>query len=333
MTSDSITHKKVSTLFKYIGGKSWLKEQLRERISYLLTHKKTDIHSYVEPFSGGLGAFLNIYDLLITHDIHHIILNDINTEIIHFYTLVQNNPQQLIEQYMLLEDGFKKTVPSLALNNLHHLHDKIRIKQLLHGSHHYFNSIRLRYNELRAIPVSEQGAFHYDMISACLLFLQNHSFNGIYRENAKGQYNTPFNWSGKVYTIEQIEQKILTAHHIFKQFNIQFTNFSYEKIDYNLQSLYYLDPPYLNVHTLSENKYHQEQFSIGDQEKLIYLIKDTSFLYSNHDSLILDKFFDHYIQNKKYFDKNIISRKNIISASSESRKIDKVEMLVSHYLL
>ena len=91
-------YKKVSTLFNYIGGKGWLKETLRLEISSIL--KNSSIDTYVEPFSGGLGAFLNIYDILIKNNIKKVILNDINAKIINFYTTVKENPELLIKEYI-----------------------------------------------------------------------------------------------------------------------------------------------------------------------------------------------------------------------------------------
>ena len=53
----------VKVLFKYIGGKTWMKDIIRKSIKETL--KNNNINTFIEPFAGGLGCFLNIYDLLI----------------------------------------------------------------------------------------------------------------------------------------------------------------------------------------------------------------------------------------------------------------------------
>ena len=58
--------------------------------------------------------------------------------------------------------------------------------------------------------------------------------------------------------------------------------------------------------------------------QLIDKIKELNFIYSNHfDERILNKFNDF-----ENIDVEKVFRKNIISASKESRKKDKVEMLI-----
>lgn len=51
----------VSPLFKYIGGKSWLKDELNNTVNKVLKDNP-NIDTYIEPFAGGLGAF---WELLI----------------------------------------------------------------------------------------------------------------------------------------------------------------------------------------------------------------------------------------------------------------------------
>lgn len=44
---------KIKPLFKYIGGKSWLRDELRKNVYESLVNK--NITAYAEPFTGGLG--------------------------------------------------------------------------------------------------------------------------------------------------------------------------------------------------------------------------------------------------------------------------------------
>lgn len=305
--------KKIMPLFNYIGGKTWLKEHLKKEVSKILFEKK--ITHYAEPFAGGLGAFLGVYDTLIEKGVKNIILNDINGKLINFYQMVQNNSHELIESYIALENDYALTISEEA-KLLHKTKDKLLLKKELLNSEKYYKKVRDSFNK-------EQKNIDS---AVALLFLQNHCFNGIYRENSKGGYNTPFNWDCKIFTHEKISEKIMAVHELFKKFNIEFSNKSFEDLDFNDYTLYYLDPPYVNEIEALENQYNKDSFNIDKQKSLIKAIETTSFIYSNHDNEFLIKEFSN---NNMNIEIKRISRKNIISASNESRKQDKVEILVS----
>ena len=60
---------KVNPPFKYIGGKYWLQKELSILVKKQLA-KNCHIDTYCEPFCGGLGAFLNIYHILLENNIN-----------------------------------------------------------------------------------------------------------------------------------------------------------------------------------------------------------------------------------------------------------------------
>ncbi len=306
-------YEKVTPLFKYIGGKTWLKNHLRQELLYILSANK--VETYIEPFSGGLGAFLGIQDLLRQNGINKVILNDINSKLINFYKTIQKESNDLIVAYVKLENEFSSLVPSKYFS-LNPKLEKIEIKEILKLAEDFYIKTR---NEFNSNSNSVENA-------ARLLFLQKHCFNGIYRENSKGGYNTPFNWDGKSFSKEFIEEKINAIKALFSKFDIIFTNKSFIELEYVSTNLYYLDPPYINE-DIGENKYNKDSFGIREQKKLIEKISKVPFIYSNHDNkILLDEF-------KKYnLDLHIrkIARKNIVSASAQSRKEDKLEILITN---
>lgn len=305
--------KKTMTLFNYIGGKTWLKEHLKKEVTQILSQKK--LTHYVEPFAGGLGAFLGVYDTLLSNGINNVILNDINGKLINFYNVVQNKPEELIKEYIALEQKFLLTIPEEA-KTFHKTKDKIILKTILKNAEQYYKQVRSNYNEVQTEIES----------AITLLFLQNHCFNGIYRENSKGGYNTPFNWEARVYTEDKVREKIMAVHTLFKKFNIEFSNKSFQDLAFNDYTLYYLDPPYINEVEALENQYHKDSFDVEKQKDLIKTIKNSSFIYSNHDNPVL---IEEFTNNGINIEVKRIPRKNIISASNESRQTDKVEILVS----
>ncbi|NCQ50402.1 Dam family site-specific DNA-(adenine-N6)-methyltransferase [archaeon] len=298
-------------LFKYIGGKSWLRDELRMHVVESL--QKTKITTYAEPFAGGLGSFLNVYDLLLENNIKDVILSDINEALIYTYNAIKYNHQNFIYEFLLIENQFSQLIDSSWKEK-----SKNDIKICLKNAEIFFNIIKKEFNlNKNKVDIRQ---------SAKLVFLQKHSFNGIYRENLKGEYNTPFNWSGSN-MIDTIEDKVNEIHNLFNKFNLTFITQSFENIDYNNNTLYYLDPPYLND-SFGENKYNKSSFNISQQILLINKIKDFNFIYSNHKSDLLIKEFE----NIKDINIKEIARKNIMSSNSESRKKDKIEILISHHI-
>lgn len=293
-------------LFKYIGGKTWLKEKLREQVSNVLS-KKT-INTYVEPFAGGLGAFLGIYDLLIENNVKKVILSDINIGLINLYNDIKFHSEQLCADIINLEQEFSKTVNEPASNK--------HTKEELEEANQYFKTVRSNFNLHKGDNSTEQ--------SARLVFLQKHSFNGVYRENGKGDYNTPFNWSAATIDLT-IKDRIVELKQVFDAFDIVFEVKSYEHHDYNDNALFYLDPPYLNTKDVMENKYNKDGFNIDNQLDLINKIQQTNFIYSNHDSEILE----NELNKNSRVEIARINRKNIMSASSASRADDKSELLAT----
>lgn len=313
----NIENKTVKPVFKYIGGKSWLREQLREKVEKQLIAK--NIKLYIEPFAGGLGSFLSVYDILIKHKIENVVLNDINAKIIMFYKCLRDTPELLLENFTLLETNFALTIPD-EVRKLHITKDKVVLKEKLESANDYFKSCKEKFNTTK----------NEIEISSILLFLQFHSFNGIYRENSKGLYNTPFNWDYKKIDIELIKSRIFSVRDALKSLNVKLSTGSYEGVIKNKDALYYIDPPYINENNLNENAYSKNGFSLSDQQNLLLLLCDKNYIYSNHKNenlkIIINK------ENKGITEIEYINRKNIMSSKKESRKDDKIEILVTHTL-
>lgn len=302
----------VRPLFAYVGGKTFLKEKLNEKILYVLNHKK--ITSYEEWFSGGLGSFFAVCGTLIDYKIKKIVLNDINTKLISLYSNIsEGKGNQIIKEYMILENEFYNNIPSISINR-HKTKEKDILKLELVEARDYYKKIVEKFN--KSTDSFEQSVY--------LIFLQNHCFNGIYRENNSGNYNTPFNWEAKKITEEIISKKINDVFDCFKNFDITFKSCDFENLEINPNSLIYLDPPYLN-NGIGENKYNKNTFVLNKQITLIEKIKDTDFIYSNHYD---DRLVNLFEPNDLY-SIDLVKRRNIISSSADSRGEQKIEVLIS----
>ena len=292
-----------------------MRNHLREGVSSIIDNHH--ITRYVEPFCGGLGAFFSVYDILVKNGIKDIVLNDINHHLLTFYKAVNECPMTLIKDYMTLEHAFESTIP-IGIHSIDRKNDAETYKLEMRNAETFYKKIREQFNSNQF-----DGAMH----GAHLLFLQKHCFNGIYRENSKGHHNVPFNWEYKSFKEDDIKQSIMNASQAFSHFSIQFTNCSFKDMEFQNTDLIYADPPYLNEKDLNENKYSKGGFTLEDQVTLIEKLASHCFLYSNHDNpLLIDAL------NVANTDDGVeilrLSRKNIISSSSESRKNDKIEILV-----
>ncbi len=320
-TVNDLTAKPV---FKYIGGKTWMSEILNKKVEKFIKNKK--ITTYIEPFAGGLGSFLAVQNKLFKNNIHNIVLNDINLNIINLYQQIKNNPENIINELSVLEYQFKDFIPK-------NIDSKALDKEHLIGCEWFFKSQRELFNIEKQsnikLKINSKKALEQ---SARLIFLQRHSFNGIYRENASGAYNTPFNWSAK--SANDYENNINNLHSVLSKFNLEFTSKTFSEFipQYFKQNsnevLLYLDPPYTNLDQGAENKYSKSTFGINEQKELIQLISHFNFIYSNHYDLRLIKQVKEVTKNNGKLTVHKIGRKNIMTAQVKNRSNLIEEVLI-----
>lgn len=134
-------------------------------------------------------------------------------------------------------------------------------------------------NNLKKLEISAEEYYRirqleYDDIyqrAAQFIFLNQTSYNGIYRVNSKGRYNVPY---GKRVNYQFDFENILRAGNYLKSVKkIECSNFMGCIDHVKRGSLCFLDPPY----TISHNKngfikYNQRIFTIEDQYRLSQLI-------------------------------------------------------------
>mgnify|MGYP006431724413 CR=1 FL=1 len=152
--------------------------------------------------------------------------------------------------------------------------------------------------------------------AARFIFLNQTSFNGIYRVNMKGKYNVPYGNRTKNFLEEN---KIYMLSERLSNATITHGDFEINKENINTEDLVFLDPPYTVSH--NENgfiKYNQKLFSLEDQYRLSNFIdfiksKNAYYILTNAAHEKINEIFD---KGDKKFVKN---RANLIGGCNSNR--------------
>ncbi len=281
-------------LFKWVGGKVWVKKRL---VAIIENHceENNQIDTYIEPCAGGLGSFLSVAETLSERGITKVYLNDINSVLISTFEDLYKHNLSLFKEYERIEAYYETRIPK-EYRKLTPEMSKEEIKENLASARDYYLLMRREYNEIKDTPSLKR--------SALFIFLMQHAFNGIYRENGNGDFNTPYNWEPKVYGQFHMRNLFEEYRSLFLRFDVKFSSmdvFSFmdglkkDKLDWK-NIICYIDPPYMNEKN-NELKYSAAGFSKENQKDLLLKIKEVgivNIIYSNHD---FDIFRDFALEN------------------------------------
>ena len=159
---------------------------------------------YLEPFVGAGTVYLRLADLLP----RHVVLADVNDALVSFHRFVRDAPDALVDAI--------RAVPSAADDG--------------------YATNRARFNALRHTDPEciERAALLYWLNKTC--------FNGLYRENRAGEFNTPRGAVVDAPTVDPdafrgVAAKLPRAHVLHLPFEVVLG-------DAGAGDLVYLDPPY-----------------------------------------------------------------------------------------
>lgn len=248
-----------------------------------------EFDKYFEPF---VGAGAVIFDLLP----NKAVINDLNNELINVYKVIKDNPDELID---LLKEH---------TNN---------------NNKEYFYKVR---------ELDRQT--NYDTLSdiykaSRTIYLNKTAYNGLYRVNKSGQFNTPW---GRYKNPKILDaDNILSMSKYFNSKDIKILNCDYKNAlnSVNKGDFVYLDPPYLPISSSSAfTSYTADGFGIQQQEELKKTCDmldklGVKFLLSNsYHSFLLDLYKDYNI-------KIVEARRSVNSKGHKRGKIR--EILVRNY--
>jgi DNA adenine methylase len=271
------------------------KRQILAQVLPLVPEK---FNVYHEPFVGGGAVY---FALVAAGRIKTASLNDLNERLMATYWAVQQNPAKIVEYIQQMPD----TPEEYAL----------------------------RRAELNAIP-KDFGQECFERVAALMLYLNRTCFNGLYRENRSGGFNSPYG------VLKPGQKRTLVDAETLRSASeaLQHAGFSCECFEAALNGgswpepsegdFVYLDPPYMPVTDTSFTAYVGGgdivalQRNLAEECKRLHGI-GVKFLVSNSDHpLIHDLFKDFTIST-------VQARRSVNRDASGRGKVN--ELLVRNY--
>lgn len=248
---------------------------------------KIKYSTYYEPFLGGGSILFYLQP-------KKAVVNDYNKDLIECYKCIRDNYNELIQK---LEEYEKK-------NNEE---DFYKIREID------------RTDEYKKLSPVERAAR--------LIYLNRTCYNGLFRLNSSGQFNTPF---GKYKNPNICNKPVLKAlHDYFNDNDIEFHTGDFEQICENVpsKSLVYFDPPYDQFEEqVNFVGYTENGFNRNDQ---IRLKKLCDKLIKNGCTVVISNSATPFIKNL-YGDKNkytihvVMAKRNINSNGRKRGEIQEV---------
>lgn len=246
-------------------------------------------NTYYEPFIGGGALLLGIKP-------DKAVINDINKQLINVYYQLKLDPEAVIKA--------------------------VRDIEKLPCDKTYYLSMRERYNH---------KILHGELDLECaglMIWINKHCFNGLYRVNAKGLFNVPYNSNNKANSIEEANLinigNYLSAHDI----KIECKDFEELCEDAKENDFVYFDSPYIPISkTASFTDYTKDGFTFDDHKRLAALFrkldkKGVKIMLSNHDTPLIYELYNGY------FIESIEVRRSI---NSDAKKRTGKEVIVTNY--
>lgn len=294
---------------KWAGGKSQLINKFQELYPKKLKNRK--IKTYYEPFLGSGAVF---FDIAQNFSIESAYLSDINEELVLTYKVIQKDVSKLLDFLYRYQRDYLKLTKAQRQN--------------------YFYTQRENYNLQRFNINYNNYSESWFPRAAQFIFLNKTCFNGLYRVNQKGEFNTP---AGE-YENPTIcdEYNLNLVNKVLELADIRVSDFKGFTKNIKSDSFIYFDPPYRPISkTANFQSYNDKGFSEYDQLVLSHLYKKLDqqkemVMMSNSDpknNNPHDNFFDKIYSN--YNIVRIPARRMINSDSTKRGEIN--EIVITNY--
>jgi len=281
---------------KWAGSKSRL-------INKLIPYFPKDYTNYFEPFLGSGSVYFYLQSIKNTSAC----ISDINYDLINTFIVVKLYPNRLLKRLS-------------EYSNLHSIS--------------LYTDTRIKFN----IPFNKFNKYELDLEqhierAAIFIYLNKTCFNGLYRVNKRGEFNTPMGNYKKplIYDEETINRchKLLNSNPDKNFYNISCVSYNEALYYADINDFVYLDPPYDPVSKTSNfTSYTANSFSSSDQIELRNIVNELTdrkvkVMISNSDTLFI---------RDAYKDYNIYEIETNRSINSDASKRGKVkELVITNY--
>ena len=293
----------ISSPIRWAGSK---KKLLNEMLKVFFVREK---NNYIEPFLGSGVVLINVLNNNSILKYKNFYVNDVNKNVINFYITIKDNVNELIQSIKKLEKQYNACTYEEKEKMYYDMRDK--------------------YNNIKTKEKSKTAIFY---------FLMKAGFNGVYRENKKGEFNVPFGKKDKINVdydnLIEISNLIQTVNFYCMDYSDFFEMLKEKNVIDN--SFVYCDPPYL-ITTGSYNDGNRgiKDWTVDDEKNLLNILDDLNsrgvkFALSNV-LVANDKKNDILTEwSKKY---TIYIIKNTFNNSNYRRKSkdDTIEVLITNY--
>lgn len=266
-------------------------------LNEMLNAFKPNKENYIECFLGSGVVLINVLKNNDKLNYKNFYVNDINSNIINFYKLLQKKPDYLIK----------------------HISELAKVYNSYNGSEKekYYYDLREQFNEEK----------DQDNKSILFYFLMKTGFNGVYRENKNGKFNVPFGRKEKIIVNEEYLEELSKLLKPVKFYNLDYKSFldKMKKDEIAENSFMYFDPPYLPDDLLVSQKqelYTNDTFDHrGFVDKIIDL-KGKYMMISMSDSKQADEIYGKFIKN---------SMKEILRTINPVKLFSSTEIAFTNY--
>lgn len=268
---------------KWLGGKAQLLPELKRRMP-------RHIHTYVEPFVGGGSLFFSLCPA-------NGVINDVNPKLINIYRSIRNHKEEFVRSLSYYERAYN-SLPTLE------------------AKQNFYYQTRSEFNTRgfeTDLTVSDAARF---------TFLNKTNFNGLYRENAKGEYNAAFGYKESVKIFDEAN---ISNCSVALQ-NVEIMNGDFENACKGLEAgdFVYFDPPY---HSTFDG-YQKGGFGKDDHLRLHDLFQrltesGVSCMLSNSNTdFVRSLYGDYYVE--------VVSAKRMVNRDGNGRSGE--ELIITNCL-
>lgn len=236
----------------------------RRLLEQFKPHFPSEFKRYFEPFFGGGAVFFWLFNRRLLEDTP-IFLNDVNPELVNFYNVLRDDCESLIVQ---LEEHAQK-----------------------HDETHYYQTRAQNQEQMKPVPRA-----------ARLFYLNRTCFNGLYRENSRGEFNVPMGRYKRPAISDP--EKLRRAAGALQHTRFSLGGFEEATRTAKAGDLVYFDPPYVPLNTTSRfTSYTRENFTLDDQKRLAQTFRELSkrgvkVLLSNSDTPVVRELFKGFEQHQ-----------------------------------